>query len=528
MIAKRAEKAFQELVDEAEGDVASVVKDIVNQDLKKLGKGALPENVSRTSTAVKGPVVLQVLQVFDVSRPSLRESAGGGGSDRLLCLRLTDGKVTCKAVEYQRVEQLSEELAPGTKVLLSNANVKDGVILLNPKCIKVLGGRVEALAAAWETQRRYGGVERPRAGAAAGEDGETAPPFRHFIPGRDDKAAKLSGRTSASAPKRPTAPTPPAATPAAAATATAAALAAAGGVGKGPADGKEPAAPAAVRAPVAVAPAGPLFGQGAASEAARRKLQEQLEAREEAGGRFGRGRGRGFRRGRRGADDDDGDDGCLTLEEYEAAKAAKAAAAKAGPVAASQLEADEALARQLQAELDLEASYYSRPADSGPGGRGRGGGAGGRGRGNDAQDPDYYRGPERGVGADGEGGRGGGGYGRDRGGRAFGGRGGRDGRGAEDRLGPGAGFGGSGSYGGRGFGGGRGSGGGGGEEFGGRGMGEPNRRDSGYNGGSRGGSDGRRELSDGRPGSAAVPAYVAAGREPGAASTGDAGGAALR
>lgn len=63
--------------------------------------------------------------------------------------------------------------------------------------IQILGGRVEHLAAAWETQRRYGGLERPKqaaaaaggaggsaAAAAAGEDdGALAPPFRHFVPG---------------------------------------------------------------------------------------------------------------------------------------------------------------------------------------------------------------------------------------------------------------------------------------------------------------------------------------------------------
>ncbi len=39
---------------------------------------------------------------------------------------------------------------------------------------------MEHLAAAWETQRRYGGMARPK---VAGEDGEAAPPFRHFVPG---------------------------------------------------------------------------------------------------------------------------------------------------------------------------------------------------------------------------------------------------------------------------------------------------------------------------------------------------------
>ncbi|GFR53170.1 hypothetical protein Agub_g15893, partial [Astrephomene gubernaculifera] len=407
--------AYQELVEEAEGNVPSVLQNIFHQDLKKIGKAALPDDVNRTTTTIKGPVVLQISSVADISRPSLRESSAGGGNDRLLCVRLTDGKVTCKAIEYQRVELLSEELAPGTKVLLTNATVKNGIVLLNPKCIKVLGGRVEHLAAAWETQRRYGGVERPRAaGGPAGSEGEMAPPFRHFVPGRDDKAAKLSGHTTTpttiptttrSAPPATSAAAAAATVAAAVATATAAAAAtttaAAAAAAKGTAAAA--AAPPATAAPPPAA-AALTFSGGAAGEAARRRLQEQLEAREEARGRFGRfgggrGGGRGFRRGRRGDDDeDDGGGGVMTLEEYEAAQKAKAAAAAAGPRGVAQLEEDEALARRLQAELDLEASYYSRPeggtsqqAASGSGyggygnrntgyggGGGRGGGGGGR------------------------------------------------------------------------------------------------------------------------------------------------------
>ncbi|GIL42082.1 hypothetical protein Vafri_128 [Volvox africanus] len=377
--------AYQELVDDADGNAALVLKDIINQDLKKIGRASLPDDVNRTSINVKGPVVLQISSITDVSRPTTRESAAGGGADRLLSIRLTDGKVSCKAIEYQRVDQLNEDLPPGTKVLLSNANVKNGMMMLNPKNIKVLGGRVEHLAEAWETQRRYGGVERPKA-TGPGDDGEMAPPFRHFIPGRDDKAAKLSGRTAACTPK-------PATPVAAVLPAASKAMAAGAGVGAAaPSTSgvEKDGAPAVARSPVAVAPVGPLFAGGAASEAAKRKLQDQLEAREEQSGRTGRfgGRGRGgFRRGRRGGGEDDDDGGAMTLEEWEAMKKAKAAAASAGPQAVNQLEADEALARQMQAELDLEDSYYSVPADQAARSGDREGGRYGR---------DYGAGGERG------------------------------------------------------------------------------------------------------------------------------------
>ena len=50
-----------------------------------------------------------------------------------------------------------EALPPGSKVVLTNAHVRSGVIALEPGCIKVLGGRVEALVEAWQVQRLYAG-----------------------------------------------------------------------------------------------------------------------------------------------------------------------------------------------------------------------------------------------------------------------------------------------------------------------------------------------------------------------------------
>ena len=54
----------------------------------------------------------------------------------------------------------------------------------NPGMLQVLGGRVEALADAWEFQRSFGAAERPAEPAAAGADAHRAPRFTHFIPGR--------------------------------------------------------------------------------------------------------------------------------------------------------------------------------------------------------------------------------------------------------------------------------------------------------------------------------------------------------
>ncbi len=156
-------------------------------------------------------------------------------------------QLTCKAAEHKRVEGLSDTLLPGTKVCITAAPIRNGVVMLEPKCIKVrahthththtrthththaphtpqkrpcvpcpvpihkahlpvcmgvcvltwyvmclhvslqvLGGRVETLAADCEFQRKFANVDRSKAGsgvAGAGGGGESAPPFRHFVPG---------------------------------------------------------------------------------------------------------------------------------------------------------------------------------------------------------------------------------------------------------------------------------------------------------------------------------------------------------
>ena len=39
---------------------------------------------------------------------------------------------------------------------------------------------MDELAEAWEVQRKYGGIDRPK---GAGDDDERAPPFRAFVTG---------------------------------------------------------------------------------------------------------------------------------------------------------------------------------------------------------------------------------------------------------------------------------------------------------------------------------------------------------
>lgn len=58
-------------------------------------------------------VLLQMMSVSDVSKPSYADSSG---KDRLLVLKLHDGRTSCKALEHKPCSQLSDSMAPGSKV----------------------------------------------------------------------------------------------------------------------------------------------------------------------------------------------------------------------------------------------------------------------------------------------------------------------------------------------------------------------------------------------------------------------------
>jgi len=52
-------------------------------------------------------------------------------------LQLCPLQTHCKAAEHKRCDTLSDQLPPGTKIQLRGCPIRMGVMLLEPKCIKV-------------------------------------------------------------------------------------------------------------------------------------------------------------------------------------------------------------------------------------------------------------------------------------------------------------------------------------------------------------------------------------------------------
>ncbi|BDA51225.1 probable Tudor domain-containing protein 3 at N-terminal half [Coccomyxa sp. Obi] len=414
-------------------NVASLQDLVLDIDLRKAGKGALPDDVARADAKlVKGPHVLQVVACDDVAQPS--KGVAGSSKQRVLRLKLTDGKTTCKAVETRPLPNIDpESLAPGTKVCISNASVKAGLLLLDPKCLKVLGGRVAELQEAWEFQRKYGAGAARSVDAADAAAAERPPPFQTFIPGKTRPPRRPTTATDADSdaptdrvghaaragvpPQQQRNPGPaPSRAPAGIAPppgfdplpeamrpepegAAAVYTAPSGPLRASTARREESEAGPAMGGPALGGPGGGVPGRAGPSAAAKAKLQERLAASEEGSRGRGMQRGRGRRRGRFHEEEESG----MTLDEWEAQQKSKAAGGLQLNGGQGQVLSDEELARQLQQQLDMEDSLhdhsfqeqprsavddlkaslfaYERPAeDMGYQGRGRRGRGRGRGR----------------------------------------------------------------------------------------------------------------------------------------------------
>ena len=79
--------------------------------------------------------------------------SSGNGPHRLILQDAAGTKAV--AIEMEHVEGISlEKLAIGTKLLLRGATVARGMVLLNPGCVTVLGGKIESLDRPWREGRK--------------------------------------------------------------------------------------------------------------------------------------------------------------------------------------------------------------------------------------------------------------------------------------------------------------------------------------------------------------------------------------
>lgn len=121
-------------------DVSRLHQEALNKDIRKQGYGMLPDDISsKGQYKLQGKLIVQVGEVLDISRPSYAQA---GTQDSILYCQCTDGRVQAHMVALEGcMGQLSSKTLPGTKLLLTEPHVEEGLIVLdgnvyqvNPHC----------------------------------------------------------------------------------------------------------------------------------------------------------------------------------------------------------------------------------------------------------------------------------------------------------------------------------------------------------------------------------------------------------
>jgi len=99
----------------------------------------------------KGREIIRVVATEDGSDPNAGTNPGGGPHKLLL----QDAKgVKAYGIELKEVEGVSLSMSVGSKMLLKNAIVARGALLLEPATTTLLGGKIEALHKDWKENRK--------------------------------------------------------------------------------------------------------------------------------------------------------------------------------------------------------------------------------------------------------------------------------------------------------------------------------------------------------------------------------------
>ena len=99
---------------------------------------------------------------------------------------MTDGHVTCHGIEVSRLDGISLNTHPGTKVRIAGGGritVTNGTLMLETGCLKVLGGRVDGITDKWEVQKKLMNFTRAtnnRKHDQSGDSGSGPPPWIPF------------------------------------------------------------------------------------------------------------------------------------------------------------------------------------------------------------------------------------------------------------------------------------------------------------------------------------------------------------
>lgn len=122
-------------------------------DLRGIGEGALPSDISKKDDSIRGSCVLQIVKIRNISAPKANEESKA--APRFLQIELTDGVNSIFALEFENISSISLNTPPGTKLYLRSNRLPlmQGQLVLRSRDVQVLGGTVQQLIEKWEMAR---------------------------------------------------------------------------------------------------------------------------------------------------------------------------------------------------------------------------------------------------------------------------------------------------------------------------------------------------------------------------------------
>jgi len=100
----------------------------------------------------KGREIIRVAPAEDGDDSAGGGMQRGGGPHKLLLQDASGSRVY--GIELKALEGVGLGMGMGCKLVLKNAVVARGVVLLEPRTAKVLGGKIEGLHKAWKEDRK--------------------------------------------------------------------------------------------------------------------------------------------------------------------------------------------------------------------------------------------------------------------------------------------------------------------------------------------------------------------------------------
>jgi hypothetical protein len=100
---------------------------------------------------LKGPFIVQLSKWENVSYPKINEHVQNDGVCSLI---ITDGAKSTKAMTTEPLANISGETPYGVKILLTgDIKIENGILQLNAKNCKYIGGTVDKMVEKWKTER---------------------------------------------------------------------------------------------------------------------------------------------------------------------------------------------------------------------------------------------------------------------------------------------------------------------------------------------------------------------------------------